>query len=134
MRMRDACGLLDPDADVADRFAVRGQPAAAPWRLALVTVLPSAEGLGRSPGRGRLDWPSALSRSLADAGFDASVLSEFRARVMAGSAELRRWDRMLVRLAERGWLAGARPAAHRFDACAGQDVGARVACSAVPKR
>jgi transposase len=39
MDLRDVLGTLYSDADFADLFPVRGQPAEAPWRLALVTVL-----------------------------------------------------------------------------------------------
>jgi transposase len=106
--MRDEFGALYQDEGFADLFPVRGQPAEAPWRLALVTVLQFAEGLSDRQAadavRGRIDWKYALSLSLADAGFDATVLSEFRSRVVAGSAELRLLDLMLGRFAERGWL------------------------------
>lgn len=39
--------------------------------------------------RMRLDWKYALHLPLADAGFDFSVLSEFRDRLIAGRAEAR---------------------------------------------
>ncbi len=34
--------------------------------------------------RGRIDWKYALGLELSDPGFDASVLSEFRERLVAG--------------------------------------------------
>jgi len=37
--MRDELGTLFRDEDVADLFPRRGQRAAAPWRLALVTIM-----------------------------------------------------------------------------------------------
>ena len=37
--LRDELGTIFADADFAALYPVRGQPAAAPWRLALVTVL-----------------------------------------------------------------------------------------------
>ena len=46
----------------------------------------------------------ALSLPLTDAGFDASVLSEFRTRVVKGAAEARLLDVMLARFQVRGWL------------------------------
>jgi len=39
MRMRDELGTLFRDEDFADLFPRRGQRAAAPWRLALVTIM-----------------------------------------------------------------------------------------------
>jgi transposase len=45
IRMRDELGPLCTDASVAPLFAIRRRPAEAPWRLALVTVWPYAEGL-----------------------------------------------------------------------------------------
>src|SRR2546423_13259746 len=64
MHLRDTLGLLYKDADVAALFPTRGQPAEAPWRLAVVTVLQFVEGLadrqaaraGRG-GRGREGAP-----------------------------------------------------------------------------
>lgn len=44
-RMRDALGTIFEDEDFARLFPRRGQPAMAPWRLALVTVMQFAEGL-----------------------------------------------------------------------------------------
>jgi transposase len=90
-------------------FAVRGRPAVSPARLALVLVLQFAEGLSDRQAadavRGRIDWKYALGLELADTGFDASVLSEFRARLVAGDAAERLLHRMLERLRERGLLA-----------------------------
>jgi len=62
-----------------------------PWRLALVTLLQFAEGLSDRQAadavRGRIDWKYLLGLSLGDAGFDSTVLSEFRSRLVAGAAE-----------------------------------------------
>jgi transposase len=52
--------------------------------------------------RARIDWKYALSLELGDAGFDFSVLSEFRARLVADGRELLLLDRMLERFAARG--------------------------------
>lgn len=56
--------------------------------------------------RGRLDWKYCLGLSLEDEGFDFSVLSEFRARLVAGSLELAirvpiRWGMPLQEVASR---------------------------------
>ena len=53
LQMRDELGTLYEDHDFQDLFPNRGQPAEAPWRLALVTLLQYAEGLVSSTGRGR---------------------------------------------------------------------------------
>ncbi len=45
MRMKDELGTIFEDEDFARLFPRRGQPAMAPWRLALVTVMQFAEGL-----------------------------------------------------------------------------------------
>jgi transposase len=43
-RLRDELGALDDDQLLAALFPPRGQPAESPWRLALTTVMPLAEG------------------------------------------------------------------------------------------
>ena len=82
LRLHDVLGPLYADPQFADLFPARGQPAAAPWRLALVTVFQFLEGLSDRQAaqavRSRIDWKYALRLELTDAGFDYSVLSEFR--------------------------------------------------------
>ena len=56
--------------------------------------------------RSRIDWKYALHLPLAYAGFDASVLCEFRQRLVAHQAERRVFDAFLRRLKERGFLKG----------------------------
>jgi transposase len=106
--MRDELGTFYTDDAFAALFAPRGQPAECPWRLALVTILQFVEGLSdeqaADAARGNLAWKYALSLELADPGFDASVLSEFRTRLIQGSAEELLLDRMLGHLRERRLL------------------------------
>lgn len=106
LRLRDEFGALYEDADFAALFPVRGQPALPPWRLALVTVLQYLEGLSDRQAadavRARIDWKYALALELSDPGFDFSVLSEFRTRLVAGGQEQLLLDRLLTRFAERG--------------------------------
>jgi transposase len=45
MRIRDTLGAIYQDEQFVDLFPARGQPAEAPWRLALVTVLQVLEHL-----------------------------------------------------------------------------------------
>ena len=77
-----------------------GQPALAPWRLALATILQFAEGLSdrqtADAVRARLDWKYVLRLELDDPGFDASVLCEFRGRLVAGGAEWRLFEAVLA--------------------------------------
>jgi transposase len=90
MLLRDQLGALFADADFADLYPKLGQPAYAPWRLALVTLMQFREGLSDRRAadavRGRIDWKYLLALDLADAGFDFSVLCEFRARLLEHEA------------------------------------------------
>lgn len=100
MTMRNELGVLYADEPFAPFFSSTGQPAVVPWRLALVSILQFAENLtdrqAADAVRGRLDWKYALGLELTDAGFHYSVLSEFRARLVAGSAEHLLLERMLA--------------------------------------
>jgi transposase len=108
LQMRDALGTIFTDTDFAALYPDRGRPVEVPWRLALVTVMQFAEGLSDRQAaeavRARIDWKYALGLDLTDPGFDFSVLSEFRARLITGSAEPLLLDRLLAACAERGLL------------------------------
>jgi transposase len=54
--------------------------------------------------RGWIDWQYALGLDLTDPDFDHSVLSEFRAWLIAGNAALRLLDTLLERLQMLGLL------------------------------
>src|SRR5438094_7168187 len=86
--------------------ADKGQPAESAWRLALVMVMQYAEGLtdrqAADAVRTRIDWKYALSLEITDPGFDFSVLSEFRGRLLTNQAERRLFDKMLSQFRERG--------------------------------
>jgi transposase len=98
--LRDRLGTIFTDAQFAPLFAHRGQPAECPWRLALVTLLQFAENLSDRRAadtvRSRIDWKYLLGLELTDPGFDASVLSEFRSRLVAGGAEEHLLDILLA--------------------------------------
>ena len=108
MTMRDVLGVLYSDAPFVDLYRPVGQHAEPPWRLALVTVLQFSENLTDRPAadavRGRIDWKYALGLALTDPGFDFSVLSEFRTRLITGGAEERLLTTMLTGFRERGLL------------------------------
>jgi transposase len=55
-----------------------------------------------------LDWKYALGLELTDPGFDASVLSEFRTRLVTGEAEALLLDKMLKIFAEHDLLKTAK--------------------------
>ncbi len=108
IQIRDGLGTLYTDEDFADLFPSHGQPAKAPWRLALVCVFQFLEGLtdrqAADAVRSRLDWKYALSLELTDPGFDHTVLSEFRTRLIQGRAEQRLLDVVLDHAQACGWL------------------------------
>jgi transposase len=108
IQMRDVLGVIYDDASFRPLFAVRGHPANHPWRLALVTVMQFAEGLSDRQAaeavRARIDWKYALGLELTDAGFDFSVLSEFRTRLIGGSAEMLLLDALLTACKARDYL------------------------------
>jgi transposase len=106
--LRDKLGAVFADADFADLYPKLGQPAYAPWRLALVTLMQFREGLSDRQAadavRGRIDWKYLLALDLADAGFDFSVLCEFRARLLQHVATERLLTRLLDAAREGGLL------------------------------
>ncbi len=108
LRLRDTLGTVFADQQFAALFPSHGQPAEAPWRLALVTLLQFAENLSdrraADAARGRIDWKYLLGLELADPGFDASVLSEFRSRLVEGEAEALLLDTLLALCREQKLL------------------------------
>jgi transposase len=105
LRLRDEFATFFTDDQFAALFPQRGQPAEAAWRLALVTLLQFAENLSDRQAaeavRSRIDWKYLLALELTDSGFDFSVLSEFRDRLIEGSAERLLFEGLLRRLQER---------------------------------
>jgi transposase len=108
MRMREELGPIFADEQFAGLYASRGQPAESPARLALVTLMQFAEGLSDRQAadavRARIDWKYALGLELNDPGFDGSVLSEFRSRLVADGVEQLLFETMLTCLREKGLL------------------------------
>lgn len=107
-RLRDTLGAEFIDQQFAALFPSHGQPAEAPWRLALVTLLQFAENLSdrraADAARSRIDRKYLLGLNLADPGFDASVLSEFRGRLVTGGAEALLLDTLLALCREQKLL------------------------------
>jgi transposase len=108
--VRDRLGELFPDAEFAPAFGTRGRPGWSPGRLALVTVFQMAENLtdrqAADAVRDKISWKYALGLDLDDEGFDASVLSEFRTRVVEHGLQERVLELLLDALKSEG-LAGA---------------------------
>jgi transposase len=108
LTLRDELETIYTDSQFAPLYSTRGQSAESPWRLAMVTVLQFAEGLSDRQAadavRSRIDWKYLLGLELEDPGFDFSVLSEFRDRLIAGGMEQQLLDLLLERFRERGLL------------------------------
>ena len=106
MRIRDELGEVYADARFAAAFGVRGRPGISPGQLMMASVLQFSENLtGRQAAeavRDRITWKYALGLGLEDPGFDASVLSEFRSRLVAGDLASLALDAPLERLAGLG--------------------------------
>src|SRR5260370_38726881 len=108
MKRRDALGSIYEAQSFAHLFPQNGRPVEAPCRLALITVLQFMEELpdrqAADAVRGRIDWKYLLGLELTDPGFDASVLSEFRTRLVQWGEEHLLLDTLLALCKERGWL------------------------------
>lgn len=108
LQLRDELGTLYEDEQFVTLYPRRGQPAETPWRLALVSIMQFREGLSDRQAadavRGRLDWKYLLGLERSDPGFDASVLVEFRQRLLANKHEELVFDLFLTKLREHGYL------------------------------
>ena len=108
LTLRDELGTLYRDDDFSTLFPASGQPALPPWRLALVTILQFRESLSDRQAaeavRARIDWKYLLGLELADPGFDFSILSEFRDRLIAGEAEMHLLEGLLGQCRQLGLL------------------------------
>src|SRR5258708_10880309 len=107
MRLRDVLGELYQDEQFVGLYPVEGQPGYAPWRLAVVTVLQYTENLtdrqAANAVRERIDWKYLLGLELSDPGFDYSLFSAFRTRLVEASAETLLLDRLIEVCKQRGW-------------------------------
>ncbi len=96
------------EADYVDLYHAEGKPAISPVLLSFVTAFQYMENLSDREAaeavRVRLDWKYALHLPLDYAGFNFSVLSEFRDRVIEHQAEARVFDRLLEQLQALGLI------------------------------
>ena len=109
VQVRDQLGELFADAEFAAAFGARGKPGLSPGMLAMVTVLQKAANLtdrqAADQVRTNLAWKYALGLGLTDPGFDHTVLSEFRSRVVEHGLEEKALDLMLAVLRDKGFVA-----------------------------
>jgi len=110
LSLRDTLGPIFEDETFQDLYPALGQPAESPGRLALITVMQYVEDLSDRQAaeavRSRIDWKYMLGLSLEDPGFDFSVLSEFRQRLLQGEAEMLLLEKLLKRCEGLGLLKG----------------------------
>jgi transposase len=108
MLVRDELGMLFDDQAFAALFPPCGQSALSPSRLLLITLLQFMEGLtdrqAADAVRRCIDWKYALALDLTDPGFDFSVLSEFRDRLLTAEFGSSLLDHLLSICRERGWV------------------------------
>ena len=101
-------GTALSDQAFSELFKKKGQPGVSPWRLALVTILQFVEGLtdrqAANAVRSRIDWKYLLCLELTDVGFDHTVLSEFRTRLVNAGEERLVFERLLAFCNEKNWV------------------------------
>jgi transposase len=106
IKIADELGTIYDFSDFVKLFSSKGQLAKHPVRLVLVTVLQFAEGLSDRQAadavRARIDWKYLLHLDLDDPGFDFSILSEFRGRLLEHSSGKMLLDKVLEALREQG--------------------------------
>ncbi|UZR94205.1 IS1182 family transposase (plasmid) [Chondrinema litorale] len=106
--LKDELGIIYENEFFADLFPAKGQPAADPWRLAMITVMQFIEGLSDRQAveamASRIDWKYLLSLELTATGYDNSVLCEFRSRLIKGAPVTLLLDRLLKKCEERKWI------------------------------
>src|SRR6266700_5237620 len=77
MQIRDQLGPIYENQLFADLFSRRGQPAEAPWRLALICIFQFIEGLtdrqAAEAVQQRIDWKYALVRRAARGGIPGAT-------------------------------------------------------------
>ena len=108
MTLRDELGTVFDDEIFAHLFPKLGQPAEAPWRLALVIIVQQIEGLSdrdmADAVRDRLALKYLLSLEIDDSGFHYSALSRFRSRLLEGNAEQLLLDTLVEKCKEVGLI------------------------------
>ena len=110
LTLRDELGSLYDERDFALLFSELGQPGVAPGQLVSVTTLQYAEGLTDRQAAdavgSRIDWKYLLGLELTDAGFDYSILSAFRERLIQSERAEQLLSSLLERFKAPGLLKG----------------------------
>lgn len=106
--LRDHLGQFLGQAAYEALYSTQGQPGLSPTELSLLTIVQQMEGLSDRAAAealvSRIDLKYLLSKPLTYAGFDASVLSEFRQRLVAGGAEAVAFEQVLELCQAQQWL------------------------------
>jgi len=102
IRLRDECGPLFAEEDFGDLYSWKGNEGISAVTLGTVTLLQYIEGLTDRQAvlmvSSRIDWKYLLGVELTYSGFDQSVLSEFRRRLIEHEAVERLFEKPLARL------------------------------------
>jgi len=95
------------DEDFADLYPADGQPSISPVLLSFVTIFKALEDLSDRMTvyclRFRFDWKFALHLPPEYKGFDHTVLSEFRKRLLTNDAEARVFNAIFAQLKQLGF-------------------------------
>lgn len=110
MQIRDELEGMLSDELFADLYASRGRPSISPSRLALVLIMQYIAGYSDRQAveavRDKISWKYALSLDLEGAGFDPSILTDFRQRLFEQEAQGRLFEIVLKHLSEKNLLKG----------------------------
>ncbi|PWT75301.1 MAG: IS5/IS1182 family transposase [Bacteroidetes bacterium] len=108
IKIADELGEIYDFTDFIELFPEKGQSAKHPVRLLLATTLQFAEGLSDREAaeavRSRIDWKYFLRLDLDDAGFDYTLLAEFRKRLLYHDKAHALLDKLIAALKERGLI------------------------------
>jgi transposase len=108
MWLRDELNVIYGDEQFMSLYPKSGQYAEQPWRLGMMCVIQYMENYTDRQAcealKERIDLKYALSLELDDPGFDFSVLSEFRSRLIEGGLEEAMLTTLLNICREKGWL------------------------------
>jgi len=106
--LRDELDVIFKDEQFTSLYPKSGQLAEQPWRLAVMSIIQYMENYTDRQAtealRARIDLKYALSLEITDLGFDFSVLSEFRSRLIEGGLEEVMLTTLLNICREKGWL------------------------------
>jgi transposase len=110
MKIRDELGEMFKDESFSDLYPQVGQHSLSPSLLVLVLVMQYiadySDRQAAEAVRDQISWKYALGLPLESQGFNYSVLSEFRQRLVEANAQDRLFKPLLEKLQEKGLLKG----------------------------